>query len=65
MFCEMTNVVVEKEIEIVECPICMDQIEGDRNKVVTECGHCFHTSCLMKNVAHKYLLPLYLGLAFG
>jgi len=53
MFCEMTNVVVEKEIEIVECPICMDQIEGDRNKVVTECGHCFHTSCLMKNVAHN------------
>ena len=31
----------------------MDQIEEDRNKVVTECGHCFHTSCLMKNVAHN------------
>ncbi len=46
----MTNVV---ENEIVECPICMDQIEGNRNKVVTECGHCFHTSCLMKNVAHN------------
>lgn len=40
-------------IDIVECPICMDQIEGERNKVITECGHCFHTSCLMKNVAHN------------
>ena len=50
MFCEMNNVV---ENEIIECPICMDQIEGNRNKVVTECGHCFHTSCLMKNVAHN------------
>lgn len=41
------------EIEIIECPICMDQIEGEKNKVTTECGHCFHTSCLMKNVAHN------------
>jgi len=35
-----------------ECPICMDDIM-DTNSVVTECGHCFHTSCLMKNVAHN------------
>ena len=35
-----------------ECPICMDDIMGI-NSVVTECGHCFHTSCLMKNVAHN------------
>jgi len=38
---------------IVECPICMDEIDGEKNKVTTECGHCFHTSCLMKNVAHN------------
>lgn len=36
-----------------ECPICMDPIEGDKNKVVTECGHCFHTNCLMTSVAHN------------
>ena len=41
-----------KEVEVVECPICMDEIE-EKNKVTTECGHCFHTSCLMKNVAHN------------
>jgi len=41
------------EIEVIECPICMDQIEEKKNKVTTECGHCFHTSCLMKNVAHN------------
>jgi len=52
MMCEIVNKVIVEE-EIVECPICMDQIEGDRNKVVTECGHCFHTSCLMKNVSHN------------
>lgn len=35
-----------------ECPICMDDIM-ENNSVVTECGHCFHTSCLLKNVAHN------------
>jgi hypothetical protein len=25
----------------------------ENNSVVTECGHCFHTSCLLKNVAHN------------
>lgn len=41
------------ENEIVECPICMDPIPLDKNRVTTECGHCFHSSCLMKNVAHN------------
>ena len=36
-----------------ECPICMDPIETQRNCVTTECGHCFHTNCLMTSVAHN------------
>ena len=36
-----------------ECPICMDTFVGIVNKVVTECGHAFHCSCLMQNVAHN------------
>ena len=39
--------------ENVDCPICMDVIEGNNNRVTTECGHCFHTSCLMTSVAHN------------
>jgi hypothetical protein len=32
----------------------MDVIEvGNRNCVATECGHCFHTNCLMQSVAHN------------
>jgi hypothetical protein len=41
------------EIEIIECPICMDRIEEEKNRITTECGHCFHASCLMTNVAHN------------
>ena len=36
-----------------ECPICMDDINVSVNCVTTECGHCFHASCLMRNVAHN------------
>ena len=31
----------------------MDCIDGTKNQVITECGHCFHASCLMKNVSHN------------
>jgi len=37
----------------IECPICMDDIDVTKNCVTTECGHCFHSSCLMRNVAHN------------
>ena len=37
---------------VSECPICFDEIKcGACNSVVTECGHKFHTNCLMKSVA--------------
>jgi hypothetical protein len=39
--------------EPVDCPICMEVIVTTKNIVVTECGHTFHCSCLMANVAHN------------
>ena len=41
------------QCESVDCPICMEVISGFKNCVMTECGHSFHASCLMKNVAHN------------
>lgn len=35
------------------CPICMDDLVVTTNFTKTECGHCFHTSCLMTNVTHN------------
>jgi len=40
-------------IEIIDCPICMECISDTKNRVTTECGHCFHTNCLMTSVAHN------------
>lgn len=39
--------------ENIDCPICMDTIVSLTNRVTTECGHCFHASCLMTSVAHN------------
>lgn len=44
---------VSEQVISQECPICMDTIEGLCNRVVTECGHAFHCSCLMQNTAHN------------
>ena len=51
--------VVIKFLEVIECAICMDVIEGNRNVVTTECGHTFHCKCMMTNVAHNgFACPL-------
>ena len=41
--------------ENMDCPICMDIIDLNNNYTKTECGHMFHSSCLMKNIAHNGL----------
>ena len=37
----------------MDCPICLEIVDQGRNCVITECGHCFHTNCLMTNVMHN------------
>lgn len=48
-----TNYNVEIESSECDCPICLENIDGVKNKTTTDCGHSFHTSCIMKNVAHN------------
>ena len=36
-----------------DCPICMEPVEANKNCVTTECGHVFHSNCLMTSVAHN------------
>lgn len=44
---------IENNNSICECPICMEEIQENKNKIITECGHIFHTSCLMKNASQN------------
>jgi hypothetical protein len=41
----------KEEKEVIECPICYDEIDQLKNCVTTECGHQFHCKCLMQNSA--------------
>jgi hypothetical protein len=42
-----------------ECSICYEVINAKIDSVITQCEHCFHTSCLMKNVViNGYACPL-------
>ena len=41
----------KNDILKMSCPICYETIAEEKNRVITECGHCFHTSCLMKHAA--------------
>lgn len=34
-----------------ECPICMEIIDLCKNCATTECGHKFHSNCLMRSIA--------------
>lgn len=34
----------------MQCPICWESTNGNTNYLITECGHRFHTSCMMKNI---------------
>jgi len=35
------------------CTICHNNIEQNKNIVITECSHTFHFSCLLKNIKYN------------
>ena len=41
-----------------ECAICLDDIIGDSNFTVTECGHHFHTTCMLRNFCQRAECPM-------
>jgi hypothetical protein len=53
-FYQVLKNITVKMSATIDCPICMECIESTtKNCVTTECGHCFHTNCLMQSVAHN------------
>lgn len=43
----------------IECCICMENVDTQVNCMTTSCGHCFHSSCFIKNTAYNgYNCPL-------
>ena len=45
----LDNLKVKHYIKIGDnCPICFDEINHRKNAFLTDCGHSFHYSCIMK-----------------
>ena len=42
----ITKIIVNKMVKKTECPICFEDICGNKNRTTTECGHTFHSSCI-------------------
>ena len=40
-------------MDSIDCPICFEHVCTGVNSVHTSCGHVFHNSCLMNNIAHN------------
>ena len=47
---------VESAIEANECPICYEEF-GETDKMVTSCGHQFHSSCAFKHLQRVNTCP--------
>ena len=45
-----TNLQTQPVSTMMECPICMDEINPTRNCIVTDCNHTFHASCMLKSI---------------
>lgn len=39
----------ETDVNMDECAICLDAIHATVNRTTTECGHLFHSNCLIKH----------------
>ena len=49
----VAQLVAETQTLVDECPICLEEIVGLKNRVTTDCGHTFHCRCLLTNIAHN------------
>lgn len=41
----------------IECPICLDLINDDEDKIITSCNHLFHRECLERWTNTKSICP--------
>ena len=49
----VAQLVAETQTLVDECPICLEEIVGLKNRITTDCGHTFHCRCLLTNIAHN------------
>ena len=48
----MNTTLQNQTTTMMECPICMDDINPTKNCIITDCNHTFHASCMLKSIVH-------------
>ena len=48
----MSAQISTEPVTMMECPICMDEINPSKNCIITDCNHTFHASCMLKSIVH-------------
>lgn len=48
---QMSN--THDENTTIDCSICMDILNPNLNYIITECGHQFHSRCLLTNISRN------------
>ena len=43
---------------MIECSICLEEIEDEEDKYITLCNHIFHQSCLIKWIKDNQNCPI-------
>jgi hypothetical protein len=46
----MSAQISTEPVTMMECPICMDEINPSKNCIITDCNHTFHASCMLKSI---------------
>ena len=52
------SIFTKKILKENECPVCLDKIDIEKNYTITDCGHRFHTNCLLKSLENNNKCPI-------
>lgn len=54
----IVKILVELNMDCEDCAICLDKIDNEKKKSELDCGHCFHTNCILKCASTQNSCPI-------
>ena len=57
------NMKSKTNLDVNDCPICLETIIK-KDKVTTNCSHCFHKKCLFQHILNKDTCPICRSILF-
>lgn len=54
----IVSIYTKKILEENECPICLEKIDCEKNYIITDCGHRFHSKCIFESMKKNNKCPI-------